>query len=86
MNALLVVNRQLVQKIVLFDEAEEICEGIILEDDFAESKLPTTGGQRSRASSGLAKPLPEDPLSGYKRQWAVMVVLILIGILLGALA
>ena len=60
--------------------------GIILEDDFAESKLPTTGGQRSRSSSGLAKPLPEDPLRGYKRQWAVMVVLILVGILLGALA
>lgn len=59
--------------------------GIVLDDSFAENNLPTTSEGRARSST-LAKPLPPGTLSGYKRQWAAMGIIVVIGVTLGAIA
>ena len=50
------------------------------QEDSGDGSLPTRSGSTSGPS--LAKPLPVDTLSGYKRQWAVMLAIVVVGVVL----
>lgn len=50
------------------------------QEDSGDGSLPTRSGSTSGPS--LAKPLPVDTLSGYKRQWAFMLAIVVVGVVL----